>query len=92
MTASLTSRANADKASAGKKPPSWGSFFARNAMLVAAIILFLAFVATSPVFGTSGNAANILRPSASVLVLGLAMTMVVLIGGSDLSVGSKGCA
>ncbi len=88
MTASLTSRANADKASAGKKPPSRGSFFARNAMLVAAIILFLAFVATSPVFGTSGNAANILRQSASVLVLGLAMTMVVLIGGIDLSVGS----
>jgi ribose transport system permease protein len=40
------------------------------------------------VFGTSGNAANILRQSASVLVLGLAMTTVVLVGGIDLSVGS----
>jgi len=60
----------------------------RNAMLVAAILLILAFALTSPVFGTPGNAANILRQSASVLVLGLAMTLVVLVGGIDLSVGS----
>jgi ribose/xylose/arabinose/galactoside ABC-type transport system permease subunit len=57
-------------------------------MLVAAVILCILFVATSPVFGTSGNAANILRQSASVLMLGLAMTLVVLVGGIDLSVGS----
>jgi ribose/xylose/arabinose/galactoside ABC-type transport system permease subunit len=88
MTASLANRTSANKASAGLLPASWGGFFTRNAMLVAAIILCLAFVATSPVFGTSGNAANVLRQSASVLVLGLAMTMVVLIGGIDLSVGS----
>jgi ribose transport system permease protein len=60
----------------------------RHAMLVAAVILCILFVATSPVFGTSGNAANILRQSASVLMLGLAMTLVVLVGGIDLSVGS----
>ncbi|MBB3930128.1 ribose/xylose/arabinose/galactoside ABC-type transport system permease subunit [Kaistia hirudinis] len=60
----------------------------RNAMIVAAVALIVAFVITSPVFGTPANAANILRQSASVLVLGLAMTLVVLIGGIDLSVGS----
>lgn len=63
-------------------------FLSRHAMLVAAILLCLAFIATSPVFGTPGNAANIMRQSASVLVLGLAMSLVVLVGGIDLSVGS----
>lgn len=66
----------------------WASLLSRHAMLVAAILLCLAFVATSPVFGTSGNAVNIMRQSASVLMLGLAMTLVVLVGGIDLSVGS----
>lgn len=61
---------------------------ARNPMLVAAVILALVFAVTSPVFATPGNAANILRQSASVLVLGLAMATVVLVGGIDLSVGS----
>jgi ribose/xylose/arabinose/galactoside ABC-type transport system permease subunit len=59
-----------------------------NAMLLAAILIAIVFMATSPVFGTSGNAANIMRQSASVLVLGLAITTVVLVGGIDLSVGS----
>jgi ribose transport system permease protein len=66
----------------------WPALLSRHAMLVAAILLCLAFVATSPVFGTSGNAVNIMRQSASVLMLGLAMTLVVLVGGIDLSVGS----
>ena len=57
-------------------------------MLVAAVLLGVVFVATSPVFGTPGNAVNIMRQSASVLVLGLAMALVVLVGGIDLSVGS----
>jgi ribose/xylose/arabinose/galactoside ABC-type transport system permease subunit len=61
---------------------------ARHATLAAAILLFAAFAVTSPVFGTPGNAANILRQSASVLMLGLAMMLVVLVGGIDLSVGS----
>lgn len=66
----------------------WTGALTRNAMLLAAILLCLVFIATSPVFGTPGNAANIMRQSASVLVLGLAMTLVVMIGGIDLSVGS----
>ncbi len=57
-------------------------------MLVAAVVLFLAFAATSPVFGSLANAENILRQTAPVLLLGLGMTFVVLVGGIDLSVGS----
>ena len=65
-----------------------GGLLSRNAMLVALVLLAVLFVATSPVFGTPGNAVNILRQSASVLVLGLAMSLVILVGGIDLSVGS----
>lgn len=68
--------------------PRLGDLLSRNAMLVAAVLLIIAFIATSPVFGTPENGVNILRQSASVLVLGLAMTLVVLVGGIDLSVGS----
>lgn len=76
------------QATATRESVDWSHLLARHAMLFAAILLCLAFVLTSPVFGTSGNAVNILRQSASVLVLGLAMTLVVLVGGIDLSVGS----
>jgi ribose/xylose/arabinose/galactoside ABC-type transport system permease subunit len=65
-----------------------GWILSDHAMLVAAILLFLAFALTSPVFGTLGNAENIARQTASVLVLGLGMSLVVLVGGIDLSVGS----
>ena len=49
---------------------------------------FVAFAATSPIFGSLGNAENILRQTAPVLLLGLGMSLVVLVGGIDLSVGS----
>lgn len=83
MTAATTNLARD-----GRRRPAFLDLVSRHAMLVAAILLCLAFVATSPVFGTPGNAANVLRQSASVLMLGLAMTLVVLVGGIDLSVGS----
>src|SRR6476620_8116490 len=63
-------------------------FARREPMVVAAVVLFLAFAATSPVFASLGNAENILRQTAPVLLLGLGMTFVVLAGGIDLSVGS----
>jgi ribose/xylose/arabinose/galactoside ABC-type transport system permease subunit len=59
-----------------------------HAMVLAAILLFIAFALTSPVFGTLGNAENIARQTAAVLVLGIGMSLVVLVGGIDLSVGS----
>ena len=64
------------------------AFARREPMLIAAVVLFAAFAFTSPVFGSLGNAENILRQTAPVLLLGLGMTFVVLIGGIDLSVGS----
>ena len=64
------------------------AFARREPMVVAAVVLFAAFALTSPVFGSVGNAENILRQTAPVLLLGLGMTFVVLVGGIDLSVGS----
>ncbi|HEX4765513.1 MAG TPA: hypothetical protein VH414_04470 [Lichenihabitans sp.] len=61
---------------------------ARHPMVVTALLLFVLFAAVSPPFGTLGNVANIARQTASVLVLGLGMMLVVLVGGIDLSVGS----
>src|SRR5580692_9500004 len=60
----------------------------REPMLVAAFVLYLCFAVTTPVFPTLGNAENILRQTAPILLLGLGITMVVLVGGIDLSVGS----
>jgi ribose/xylose/arabinose/galactoside ABC-type transport system permease subunit len=57
-------------------------------MLVATVALWLVFAATSPIFPTLGNAENIFRQTAPVLLLGLGMTVVALVGGIDLSVGS----
>jgi ribose transport system permease protein len=67
---------------------SIGAFAARESMAVAAVVLFIAFAATSPVFGSLANVENILRQTAPVLLLGLGMMIVVLAGGIDLSVGS----
>ena len=80
--------ASLDSPGSERRMPALGGLLSRNAMLVALVLLAVLFVATSPVFGTPGNAVNIMRQSASVLVLGLAMALVVLVGGIDLSVGS----
>ncbi len=80
--------ASLDSSGSERRIPALGGLLSRNAMLVALLLLVALFVATSPVFGTPGNAVNIMRQSASVLVLGLAMALVVLVGGVDLSVGS----
>ena len=80
--------ASLDSPGSERRMPALGGLLSRNAMLVALVLLVVLFVATSPVFGTPGNAVNIMRQSASVLVLGLAMALVVLVGGIDLSVGS----
>ena len=64
------------------------TFFREEAMILAGLLLFAGFSATSSVFPTLGNAQNILRQAAPTLVLGIGMTLVVLVGGIDLSVGS----
>jgi ribose transport system permease protein len=68
--------------------PRLGAWLTQQAMLLAGVLLFLAFSLTAASFASPDNLGNILRQTASVLVLGLAMTTVVLVGGIDLSVGS----
>ena len=70
------------------RPAGLLAFLRREPMIVAAVLLFTGFAATSPVFATLANAGNILRQTAPTLVIGLGMTLVVLVGGIDLSVGS----
>lgn len=48
---------------------------------------FLLFSALSPVFATTGNLNNILRNSSELLLVGLGMTLLLGIGGVDVSVG-----
>ena len=66
----------------------WVSLLRGEPMVLVAVVLIVAFAATAPVFPTLANAENILRQTAPVLLLGLGMTVVVLVGGIDLSVGS----
>jgi len=57
--------------------------------LVGLAILLVWFSANSEHFATSSNADNILRQASFLLVLALAGTIVILIGGIDLSVGAN---
>jgi ribose/xylose/arabinose/galactoside ABC-type transport system permease subunit len=63
-------------------------FGRREPMLGVAIVLFAAFAFISPLFASLGNVENILRQTGPVLLLGVGMTLVVLVGAIDLSVGS----
>lgn len=64
---------------------NWLSSYSTVAVI---IVLALFFGATSPQFLSPDNIGNILRQMSIVGVLAIGMTMVVLIGGIDLSVGS----
>ena len=63
-------------------------FVAHNSTLVVVIVLLIFFGLTTPNFLLPQNIFNIFRQMAVVSVLGIGMTMVILIGGIDLSVGS----
>jgi simple sugar transport system permease protein len=67
-------------------------FFLENAQLlsIAAFLLLccIMFGATSPFFLSAGNLLNLLRQSAPMLIVAVAMTFVITTGGIDLSVGS----
>jgi ribose transport system permease protein len=60
---------------------SWGTF-------VVALVLLVVFGLTAEHFFTLQNMQNILRQVSIVAVVAIGMTMVILIGGIDLSVGS----
>lgn len=57
-------------------------------VLVALFILVAGMTAMEPTFGTTANAANVTRNFAPFGIMALGMTVVIITGGIDLSVGS----
>ncbi|RCS22124.1 ABC transporter permease [Phyllobacterium salinisoli] len=64
-----------------------------HAQVLSIAVFFLAclmfFSATTDTFLTLGNILNVLRQAAPILVVAVAMTLVIITGGIDLSVGSQ---
>ncbi|WP_435264411.1 ABC transporter permease [Shinella sp. BE166] len=56
-------------------------------LLAACIVAIIVFSVASPYFATSGNAATLLRNSVELLLVGLGMTLLLAMGGIDVSVG-----
>jgi len=71
-----------------KKHFSMGDFLAKYAIIAVLIVLIAFFSITSDTFFTQANIFNILRQVAMVGIVSVGMTMVLLTGGIDLSVGS----
>src|SRR5690606_24340609 len=64
-------------------------FFRDNlGIIIGLIVLCIIIALVNPNFLTSNNLLNVLRQTSTNLYLALAMTMVIIIGGIDLSVGS----
>jgi len=57
-------------------------------ILIGLFVLCVIIALINPVFLTSNNLLNILRQTSTNLYLALAMTMIIILGGIDLSVGS----
>ncbi|MDQ0455699.1 ABC transporter permease [Rhizobium paknamense] len=67
-------------------------FIAENAQVLSIAVFFLAcmlfFSVTTDTFLTAGNLLNVVRQAAPILIVSIAMTLVIITGGIDLSVGS----
>jgi ribose transport system permease protein len=63
-------------------------FAAANSTLLVALLLLIVFGLTAQSFMSANNIFNIFRQMSVVATLGIGMTIVILIGGIDLSVGS----
>ena len=63
-------------------------FIKANATLIALVVLTLALAIVDPTFATARNLSNVARQVTIVGIIGVGMTMVILIAGIDLSVGS----
>lgn len=63
-----------------KRMPQWK-------ILLAFILMVIAFCCTADGFMTGGNLVNVLRQSSTEMIVAMGMTFVLLIGGIDLSVG-----
>lgn len=56
-------------------------------LLAACLAAVVVFCIASPVFGTTANASTILRNSVELLLIGLGMTLLLAMGGIDVSIG-----
>jgi D-xylose transport system permease protein len=63
-------------------------FIRTNATLIALVALTVALALADPTFPTARNLSNVARQVTIVGIIGVGMTMVILIAGIDLSVGS----
>jgi D-xylose transport system permease protein len=63
-------------------------FVKTNATLIALVVLTAALALADPTFHTARNLSNVARQVTIVGIIGVGMTMVILIAGIDLSVGS----
>jgi D-xylose transport system permease protein len=63
-------------------------FVKTNATLIALVLLTVALAIADPTFHTARNLSNVARQVTVVGIIGVGMTMVILIAGIDLSVGS----
>jgi D-xylose transport system permease protein len=63
-------------------------FIRTNATLIALVVLAVALALVDPTFPTARNLSNVARQVTIVGIIGVGMTMVILIAGIDLSVGS----
>src|SRR6201999_600871 len=63
-------------------------FIRTNATLIALVVLTVALALADPTFHTARNLSNVARQVTIVGIIGVGMTMVILIAGIDLSVGS----
>ncbi len=69
----------------GKQAPR---FLKANATLIALVVLTIALALIDPTFATARNLSNVARQVTIVGIIAVGMTMVILIAGIDLSVGS----
>jgi ribose transport system permease protein len=84
-TAPLTKPESVRRESRGSVLQRYGTEVTLASILIV-LCIFLSF--TSPVFLTSGNLSNLVKQSAINGIIALGMTVVIITGGIDLSVGS----
>src|SRR5258708_36274114 len=84
-TAPLTKPESVRRQSRGSVLQRYGTEVTLASILIV-LCIFLSF--TSPVFLTSGNLSNLVKQSAINGIIALGMTVVIITGGIDLSVGS----
>jgi ribose/xylose/arabinose/galactoside ABC-type transport system permease subunit len=63
-------------------------FAIRHAMHLAFVVMAVYFAVSTDGFASSANLLNVLNQNFEYLILGVGMTLVILVGGIDLSVGS----